>query len=298
MFVKKGETLPNLSASYKTSRSNDHLHAFTLVELLVVIAIISLLAAILFPVFAQAKLAAHKTRDLAQLKQIGLGQLIYVEDFDSYFLSFPNGTTTSPFLNGELGAFWSDRQMPYIKSKDIYDGPTNDDQVYASPAYISAGATAPGQPHQYRVTYALNPSLTRAFRNPVLAGASNSTSVEEVSEVVLASSSQLAWPFSACFEQPAGSGQTHLVWMVSDYGWGYEMFGKKGLKGGFGGGLNFTFVDGHARYLRVTDAGTHPGDEYPFKAREFFRGRFEQAFIKKNVGTNGTCDHDRGELVY
>src|ERR1700716_4080994 len=56
--------------------------AFTLIELLVVIAIIAILAAILFPVFAQAKLAAKKTSDLSNLKQIGLGTKIYLSDYD------------------------------------------------------------------------------------------------------------------------------------------------------------------------------------------------------------------------
>ena len=48
-------------------------HAFTLIELLVVIAIIAILAAILFPVFAQAKVAAKKTVDLSNVKQLALG---------------------------------------------------------------------------------------------------------------------------------------------------------------------------------------------------------------------------------
>ena len=59
--------------------------AFTLIELLVVIAIIAILAAILFPVFAQAKLAARKTVDLSNLKQLGLGALMYSADNDDKF---------------------------------------------------------------------------------------------------------------------------------------------------------------------------------------------------------------------
>jgi prepilin-type N-terminal cleavage/methylation domain-containing protein len=59
--------------------------AFTLIELLVVIAIIAILAAILFPVFAQAKLAAKKTSDLSNVKQLALGSAMYTTDNDDVF---------------------------------------------------------------------------------------------------------------------------------------------------------------------------------------------------------------------
>ncbi len=56
--------------------------AFTLIELLVVIAIIAILAAILFPVFAQAKMAAKKSVDLSNMKQQGLAIVMYANDYD------------------------------------------------------------------------------------------------------------------------------------------------------------------------------------------------------------------------
>ncbi len=75
--------------------------AFTLIELLVVIAIIAILAAILFPVFAQAKLAAKKTADLSNLKQIGLSALMYSTDNQDYFprndYLIPGRQTWAPF---------------------------------------------------------------------------------------------------------------------------------------------------------------------------------------------------------
>ena len=60
-------------------------NAFTLIELLVVIAIIAILAAILFPVFAQAKLAAKKITSVSNQKQQGLGLIMYAGDYDDMY---------------------------------------------------------------------------------------------------------------------------------------------------------------------------------------------------------------------
>jgi prepilin-type N-terminal cleavage/methylation domain-containing protein/prepilin-type processing-associated H-X9-DG protein len=64
---------------------------FTLIELLVVIAIIAILAAILFPVFAQAREQARKTTCLNNMKQIGMGFMMYVQDYDE---CFPNSSAS------------------------------------------------------------------------------------------------------------------------------------------------------------------------------------------------------------
>ena len=70
-------------------------NAFTLIELLVVIAIIAILAAILFPVFAQAKAAAKKTAGLSNVKQLNLGLIMYAADHDDYYMKRINGTNTA-----------------------------------------------------------------------------------------------------------------------------------------------------------------------------------------------------------
>jgi len=78
--------------------------AFTLIELLVVIAIIAILAAILFPVFAQAKAAAKKTADLSNLKQLGLSMLLYANDNDD--MAVPSGFDAYVFPSTGRNVFW------------------------------------------------------------------------------------------------------------------------------------------------------------------------------------------------
>lgn len=288
--------------SIMSSRQFGLTHAFTLIELLVVIAILAILAAILFPVFARAKMAAFKTQDLAQIKQVGVAQTLYTEDFDEHFLAFPRaGSSTNPaYVNGEKGPFWSDRQMPYIKSQQIYSGPVNQAKTYSLAGYFTPGNSTPAQPEKYRVTYALNPAITRAWKFPDQSGAAATTSLDDPSKVTLVGHSLSAWPFLACQELPAGSGITHYVWMYSQAGsgWGYELWGAKDEKGGFDGGINFGYADLHAKFQRTVDVGTAPGDKYPLKSRSLFRGVFRDAIAKENVGTDGTCPADRGANTY
>jgi prepilin-type N-terminal cleavage/methylation domain-containing protein len=95
--------------------------AFTLIELLVVIAIIAILAAILFPVFAQAKAAAKKTASLSNMKQTILAAQMYLPDYDdSYHLIRAIQPTGDP-LNWAYGS--EDMLKPYMRNEDIHRDP-------------------------------------------------------------------------------------------------------------------------------------------------------------------------------
>ncbi len=94
---------------------------FTLIELLVVIAIIAILAAILFPVFAQAKAAAKNAVDLSNTKELGLANIMYSTDADDYF----------PFaLRADWDETWAVIDQPYVKNWGIFRSPFDSNQSF------------------------------------------------------------------------------------------------------------------------------------------------------------------------
>ena len=158
--------------------------AFTLIELLVVIAIIAILAAILFPVFAQAKEAAKKTASLSNAKQTGTSMVIYSTDSDDRFpmATLNNNGTWLPgylvptpgdsLLSGgwdTAGAraitanSWANATHPYRKSYDLLVG--GDNKVELAGATYSAGRppaqglTMNGFMNQLSTTEVASPSL-------------------------------------------------------------------------------------------------------------------------------------------
>jgi prepilin-type N-terminal cleavage/methylation domain-containing protein/prepilin-type processing-associated H-X9-DG protein len=86
--------------------------AFTLIELLVVIAIIAILAAILFPVFAQAREKARGISCLSNLKQSGLAYAMYTQDYDE--------TTPLQRSNDPSGGYWCNLIQPYVKNWQLF----------------------------------------------------------------------------------------------------------------------------------------------------------------------------------
>ncbi|HVK05817.1 MAG TPA: DUF1559 domain-containing protein [Armatimonadaceae bacterium] len=133
----RGRLTPGNRAAFTPGKSS----AFTLIELLVVIAIIAILAAILFPVFAQARAKARQTACLSNLKQISTALMMYAQDYDEtlagndstiFTPGSPNGAfadagvanrTDIGFLDPDptrVGRNWGRDLQPYLKNTDVY----------------------------------------------------------------------------------------------------------------------------------------------------------------------------------
>jgi len=173
--------------------------AFTLIELLVVIAIIAILAAILFPVFAQAKLAAKKAVSISNQKQLGLALVMYSGDYDdnypredgctlndsfnTVFNVQPAGTNPAPWCNAAANpgqyAFrdnhysWGKWLVPYTKNTGLFFHPV----IQKDPTGWSEGELDGGYALNLAITGALNtwPTVqSYGIRNSWLGGTQTS----------------------------------------------------------------------------------------------------------------------------
>ena len=193
---------------------------FTLIELLVVIAIIAILAAILFPVFAQAKLAAKKTSDLSNLKQIGTSTKLYEADYDDYLYqhrfnigavapqyldaagnlsSIAPDTTTDPVGTPAASVtsasnkrfFWVYALAPYTKNFNLFADPTQANAFYpgsGKQVLFKGGNGAPGSTSAGTANYNYGGQNSYAH-NDFLSSAVNSAtglgSVQSVSDTAI-----------------------------------------------------------------------------------------------------------------
>ena len=198
---------------------------FTLIELLVVIAIIAILAAILFPVFAQAREKARATNCLSNCKQLALGFQMYADDYDEMFpASVVPDSTESATISGAFNTGTQSIIMqldPYIKSKKIFHCP--------SAGKWAVGSYAGDNTWNFK-TYMFNGGLFQMNRGTQSIGA-----ISRPSEIILniETGSDDPWNRMLPYFHPNGH-----WWAAPDY-----------IKNMHNDGFNAAFADGHAKRL-------------------------------------------------
>lgn len=220
--------------------------AFTLIELLVVIAIISILAAILFPVFARARENARRTSCLSNIKQMGLAAMQYVQDYDETFPQYgyavPSGTVLPDGViwAGTTAApniYWPQLLFPYHKSI----------QVFWCPSSSNFTNGVGGRPVPINGQYGANVRVIVASTNGPL----------KIAAITDSASTYLVMDWGTYYAQD-GHADT------SSGGWGY-LPGMGSIGGNCAStsttrsdcdngrhfdGVNVGFADGHAKWLK------------------------------------------------
>jgi len=216
---------------------------FTLIELLVVIAIIAILAAILFPVFAQAREKARTASCLSNVKQIGLAVLMYKQDYDE---KYPFGGWRPGTGIGTWD--WQNSTPTYIKNKAIFRCPSSlDDDEQQDPTAWSWNRNP--------VSYLYNNQLGRN-RTPLSDAAVNEPAT---CWMLMDGHSDWGCPNNACVGVD-WLGRPNTIWLYEDTTFGDRAslvsgwLSWQGFTWGLprhNGGSNVCFTDGHAKYIKT-----------------------------------------------
>jgi prepilin-type N-terminal cleavage/methylation domain-containing protein/prepilin-type processing-associated H-X9-DG protein len=203
-------------------------HGFTLIELLVVIAIIAILAAILFPVFAQARDKARATACLSNNKQIGLAFAQYTADYDGTWPAQP-GDGDLVMGAGGAGPTYKDAVLPYSKNENIWLCPSN-----------IANGTLRVQPPN--IGYHMNGNLI------TLTGLSEAA-IAAPSGLIAMRESGRGLVFNRCYFRPYRGNCDDVI--------GYENAGGLNVMP-HAKGYNLLFADCHAKWFKSGNANEQP----------------------------------------
>jgi prepilin-type N-terminal cleavage/methylation domain-containing protein/prepilin-type processing-associated H-X9-DG protein len=242
---------------------------FTLIELLVVIAIIAILAAILFPVFAQAREKARQTACLSNSKQLGTGVAMYLQDYDE---TFPIGSSAG-------GYSWARQVHPYIKNAGVFscssappNPPTSMSQPYPfhpdiDNGYVSGGKQIPAGPRSPG-SYACNGNIMRWHNDRADNANQGGRALAEIADsagtfvlaeaAIIRSGSSNTDPesWTGAVQERASDWfiQTPTGWDNNNYGWGdtSDWNRRHRMVPRHSGGLNVIYADGHAKWSKIT----------------------------------------------
>jgi prepilin-type N-terminal cleavage/methylation domain-containing protein/prepilin-type processing-associated H-X9-DG protein len=223
---------------------------FTLIELLVVIAIIAILAAILFPVFAQAREKARTISCLSNTKQIGLATMMYVQDYDETFFSqpWPGGcpmSQTGYWTDGPSSGLvqpqqhWATLIYPYVKNGQLFHCPSFSGSTYTA-SYALFNCSDPTQnsssPRNIKeVDYGLNEWILAV---PVTLAALGSPA-----EIGLGQDATYIYDGpSVCVH-----GSLYFINAIEAFGGPIDWWGNSVRHTA---GNNFFFCDGHSKWAR------------------------------------------------
>jgi prepilin-type N-terminal cleavage/methylation domain-containing protein len=206
-----------------------HRNAFTLIELLVVIAIIAILAAILFPVFAQARERARQAACSSNCKQLGLAYQMYAQDYDETIVPACNANAGYD-LKKDPRAWYDGLLEPYLKSAAVLHCPSFRPSPY--PSYLGSFI---GYSTKSRAIPVFSNNGWNAFVKPVT-----------LSQAARPSETIMTWENT--WGDMRGGDQTIRIWSSPDY-WdpsGYDW--DKTYPGKHFGGQNGVYVDGHVKW--------------------------------------------------